>query len=70
MTNKINIDWPNSSLIDISWKKFFFFHSQLADPKYVRAWPGGCGYAKMGSNYAPTMWTQVHSDSQFMKDLI
>lgn len=30
----------------------------LADPKYIRAWPGGCGYAKMGSNYAPTMWTQ------------
>lgn len=30
----------------------------LADPKYVRAWPGGCGFAKMGSNYAPTMWTQ------------
>ena len=31
----------------------------VADPKFVRAWPGGCGYAKMGSNYAPTMWTQV-----------
>ena len=31
----------------------------LADPNFVRAWPGGCGYAKMGSNYAPTMWTQV-----------
>ena len=31
----------------------------LADPKYVRAWPGGCGFVKMGSNYAPTLWTQV-----------
>ena len=31
----------------------------IADPNFVRAWPGGCGYAKMGSNYAPTMWTQV-----------
>ena len=31
----------------------------VADPNFVRAWPGGCGYAKMGSNYAPTMWTQV-----------
>ena len=31
----------------------------LADPQYVRAWPGGCGYTKMGSNYAPTLWTQV-----------
>lgn len=30
----------------------------LADPTYVRAWPGGCGYTKMGSNYAPTLWTQ------------
>jgi len=30
----------------------------LADPQYVRAWPGGCGYVKMGSNYAPTLWTQ------------
>lgn len=28
----------------------------LADPRFVRSWPGGCGYAKMGSNYAPTMW--------------
>lgn len=28
----------------------------LADPKYVRAWPGGSGYSKMGSNYAPTLW--------------
>jgi len=30
----------------------------LADPRYVRAWPGGCGFTKMGSNYAPTLWTQ------------
>jgi len=27
----------------------------LADPKFVRAWPGGCGFVKMGSNYAPTL---------------
>jgi branched-chain amino acid aminotransferase len=31
----------------------------MADPNYVRAWPGGCGFAKMGSNYAPTMWISV-----------
>lgn len=31
----------------------------LADPKYVRAFPGGCGFAKMGCNYAPTLWTQT-----------
>lgn len=28
----------------------------LADPNFVRAWPGGSGFAKMGSNYAPTLW--------------
>ena len=26
--------------------------------RYVRATPGGCGYTKMGSNYAPTLWVQ------------
>jgi len=31
----------------------------LADPGFVRAFPGGCGFAKMGSNYAPTLWVQV-----------
>ena len=30
----------------------------LCDPRYVRATPGGCGYTKMGSNYAPTLWVQ------------
>ena len=33
----------------------------LADPNYIRAWPGGCGFAKMGSNYAPTLWIGVSS---------
>ena len=32
--------------------------SLLADPKYIRAWPGGCGDSKMGSNYAPTLHVQ------------
>jgi len=27
----------------------------LADPNFVRAWPGGSGYVKMGSNYAPAL---------------
>ena len=31
----------------------------MADRNYVRAWPGGCGTAKMGSNYAPTMYVSV-----------
>lgn len=32
--------------------------SLLADPQYTRAWPGGCGDRKMGSNYAPTIHVQ------------
>lgn len=32
--------------------------SLLADPQFVRAWPGGCGDRKMGSNYAPTIRVQ------------
>lgn len=33
--------------------------SLLADPRFIRAWPGGCGDKKMGSNYAPTIHVQV-----------
>lgn len=29
--------------------------SLLADPQFVRAWPGGVGDRKMGSNYGPTI---------------
>lgn len=36
----------------------------LCDPNYVRAWPGGCGFTKMGSNYAPTLWTQRIAESK------
>lgn len=32
--------------------------SLLADPQYVRAWPGGSGDSKLGSNYAPTLLVQ------------
>ncbi|XP_018570193.1 branched-chain-amino-acid aminotransferase, cytosolic [Anoplophora glabripennis] len=32
--------------------------SLLADPRYIRAWPGGCGDQKMGSNYGPTFRVQ------------
>ncbi|CAL7945493.1 unnamed protein product [Xylocopa violacea] len=32
--------------------------SLLADPKYTRAWPGGCGNYKVGSNYGPTIYVQ------------
>lgn len=30
----------------------------LADPNFIRAWPGGVGDRKMGSNYAPTIKVQ------------
>lgn len=30
----------------------------LADPKWVRAWPGGAGNTKVGGNYAPTIRVQ------------
>lgn len=31
--------------------------SLLADPQCIRAWPGGCGDRKVGSNYGPTIET-------------
>uniref|UniRef100_A0A2C9JWQ8 Branched-chain-amino-acid aminotransferase n=2 Tax=Biomphalaria glabrata TaxID=6526 RepID=A0A2C9JWQ8_BIOGL len=39
--------------------------SLLADPKYVRAWPGGCGGYKMGSNYAPTVAIQSQAVNKY-----
>ncbi|KAK3798722.1 hypothetical protein RRG08_056773 [Elysia crispata] len=36
----------------------------LADPQYVRAWPGGCGAFKMGSNYAPTVAIQAYAQRE------
>nr|CAG4641653.1 EOG090X051P [Eurycercus lamellatus] len=36
--------------------------SLMADPQYVRSWPGGCGAAKMGANYAPTIEIQKRSE--------
>ncbi|XP_025085462.1 branched-chain-amino-acid aminotransferase, cytosolic-like [Pomacea canaliculata] len=33
----------------------------LADPRFVRAWPGSCGSFKMGANYAPTIQVQDHA---------
>lgn len=32
--------------------------SLMADPQFVRAWPGGAGNRKLGSNYAPTIAIQ------------
>lgn len=39
--------------------------SLLADPQYVRAWPGGCGNYKMGSNYAPTTAIQSIANEKY-----
>jgi len=36
----------------------------LCDPSFVRATPGGCGYTKMGSNYAPTLWVQKAAERE------
>lgn len=33
--------------------------SLLAERRYVRAWPGGTGASKLGSNYGPTIQPQV-----------
>nr|CAG4636133.1 EOG090X051P [Eubosmina coregoni]SVE69767.1 EOG090X051P [Eubosmina coregoni] len=38
--------------------------SLLADPQYVRSWPGGCGSSKMGANYAPTIYIQKQAEKQ------
>eukprot|EP00794_Sanderia_malayensis_P018105 gene18105-19914_t len=32
--------------------------SLLADPRFVRAWPGGIGESKAGGNYGPTIYPQ------------
>lgn len=44
--------------------------SLLADPKYVRAWPGGCGDKKMGSNYAPTIALQREAEARGLQQVL
>jgi branched-chain amino acid aminotransferase len=36
----------------------------LADTKYVRAFPGGVGDCKVGSNYAPTIFVNVQANKK------
>ncbi len=43
------------------YKSGFAPVSLLADPQYVRAWPGGVGNAKCGGNYAPGIVPQMHA---------
>lgn len=36
----------------------------IADPNHIRAWPGGVGDKKMGSNYGPTILIQKNAESK------
>ncbi|XP_037086748.1 branched-chain-amino-acid aminotransferase, cytosolic-like [Pollicipes pollicipes] len=44
--------------------------SLLADPSYIRAWRGGCGYAKMGANYAPTVMVQKVAEKEGLQQVM
>ena len=66
LQSSLGVAAPNSALLFVIlcpvgpyFKSGFKPVSFLADPKYVCAWPGGCGAMKMGANYAPTIQIQV-----------
>ncbi|XP_031572283.1 branched-chain-amino-acid aminotransferase-like [Actinia tenebrosa] len=42
----------------------------LADPQYVRAWPGGVGDCKMGGNYGPTILAQLNAERQGLQQVL
>ncbi|XP_043523275.1 branched-chain-amino-acid aminotransferase, cytosolic isoform X1 [Frieseomelitta varia] len=44
--------------------------SLLADPQYTRAWPGGCGNYKMGSNYGPTIHVQKEAIEKGLQQVL
>jgi branched-chain amino acid aminotransferase len=44
--------------------------SLLADPQYTRAWPGGVGNRKMGSNYAPTINVQKEASARGLQQVL
>lgn len=44
--------------------------SLLADPRYTRAWPGGVGNRKMGSNYAPTINVQKEAAARGLQQVL
>ncbi|CAL1271716.1 unnamed protein product [Larinioides sclopetarius] len=44
--------------------------SLLADPKHVRAWPGGVGNKKMGCNYAPTIHIQQIAERENLQQVL
>lgn len=44
--------------------------SLLADPRYTRAWPGGSGDAKLGSNYGPTIQVQQEAIEKGLRQVL
>lgn len=44
--------------------------SLIADPTYVRAWPGGCGDNKLGSNYGPTVKIQKDAEKNGYQQIL
>jgi len=42
----------------------------LADPKYIRAWPGGAGQFKVGGNYATTVRLQSEAQEKKFNQLL
>ncbi|CAK9804405.1 Branched-chain-amino-acid aminotransferase, cytosolic [Anthophora plagiata] len=44
--------------------------SLLADPQYTRAWPGGCGNYKVGSNYGPTVYVQREATERGLQQVL
>jgi branched-chain amino acid aminotransferase len=41
-----------------------------ADPDFVRAWPGGAGHNKLGSNYAPTIMIQKQAEKLGLQQVL
>lgn len=44
--------------------------SLLADPQYTRAWPGGVGDRKVGSNYGPTIQIQKEASAKGLNQIL
>ncbi|KAG5874276.1 hypothetical protein JTB14_021093 [Gonioctena quinquepunctata] len=39
-------------------------------PRYARAWPGGCGSSKLGSNYGPTIRIQSYANKRGFQQVL
>lgn len=46
------------------YKTGFNAVSLIADPQFIRAWPGGVGNYKIGGNYAPGILPQINAAKQ------